>query len=110
MGGRSRSELLEDLKAFNIEINELGFTLLASKMFMISESPRSLVTVELAVRQLGFQHGARLSELYGRATSLGLSLCPVELGPFLRCQYLDQPEGFWGASKVRCLLIQTTKE
>jgi hypothetical protein len=96
VGGRSRSELLEELKRIGVEINELGFKLLLSETFKISETRRSLVTVELTVRQLGCPQGARILELYGRATSLGLSLCPVELGAFLRCQYLDQPEGFWG--------------
>jgi hypothetical protein len=87
---------LEELKGIGVEINELGFKLLSSESFKTSETRRSLVTVELTVRQLGYLHGARILELYGRATSLGLSLCPVVLGPFLRCQYLDQPEGFWG--------------
>ena len=93
-GRRTKSELLEDLKAIDVRINELGFKLLASEIFKISETRRSLITVELTVRRLGFPRGARASELFGRATSLGLLLSPVELGPFLSCQYLNQPEGF----------------
>ena len=96
MGGCSRSQIFADFKALDVKINELGFRLLESETFKLSETRRFLVTVELTVRQLGYPQGARFSELCGRATSLGLSLCPVELGPFLRCQFLDQSESFLG--------------
>ena len=96
VGGSSRSQILGDLKALDVKINELGFRLLESETFKLSETRRPLVTIELTVRQLDYPQGARFSELCWRATSLGFSLCPVELGPFLRCQFLDQPEGFLG--------------
>jgi hypothetical protein len=96
VGARSPFELLEDLKGQGVEINEFGLRLLSSRSFKVSETRRPLVTVELTVHNIGFPQGARISEIYERVPTLGLSLCPIELGPHLRLQVLDQPEGFWG--------------
>ncbi len=101
VGGRNGHELLEDLKGSGVEINELGLALLSSPAFKASETRRSFVTIELTVRNLGSPQGATISAVYEMAKNLGLSLCPVELGPHLRLQYLDQPEGFWGQPESR---------
>ena len=52
------------------------------------------VTLVLATpAELGFSGGAALAEIYMRAGGIGLELCPPEVGPQLRLQYPDQPEG-----------------
>ena len=45
---------------------------------------------------LGFPEGATIPVVYSKAEQLGLKLCLPELGPYLRMQYLDQPEGSTG--------------
>jgi hypothetical protein len=43
---------------------------------------------------LGFgEDGATVQEIYARALQIGLELCPAEVGPILRLNYLDQPVG-----------------
>jgi hypothetical protein len=46
--------------------------------------------------ELGFPDGATYQELVAAAERRGLSLCPLELGPHLRLQFPEQPEGFIG--------------
>ena len=94
VGGRSGAELREDLKKTGVEINELGLRLLSNAVFKAPKARRPLITAELTVRNLGLLHGGKISEVFKNATDIGLSLCPLELGPHLRLQYLDQPEGF----------------
>jgi hypothetical protein len=74
-------------------MNESAEQIFASDHFTTSENRYSITTIELTVRDLGFPRGAIIAEIYARAAALGLGLCPTELGPHLRLQYLDQPEG-----------------
>jgi hypothetical protein len=96
VGGRSRLELLDDLNASGVEMNEHGKWLMSSRLFDSPGVSRAITIVELTVRNLGFAHGACLPEIITRAIELGLALCPPQTGPYFRLQYLDQPEGFVG--------------
>jgi hypothetical protein len=49
--------------------------------------------VSFTVGQLGFPNGATLQDIYTKAESLGLELCPPQVGTELRLQYTDQPNG-----------------
>jgi hypothetical protein len=96
VGGMTKSELIQELRRNAVLMNESAERLFGSDRFMISETRYSVTTVELTVRDLGFVQGATVAEIYARAEALGLGLCPLELGPHLRLQYLDQPEGYLG--------------
>ena len=96
LGGLTKSELLEQLQRNAISMNECAERLFASERFTTSATRYSVTTVDLTVHDLGFPQGAIIGDIYARAGALGLSLCPLELGPHLRLQYLDQPEGYWG--------------
>ncbi len=96
VGSLTKSELIQELQRNAILMNESGERLFASEQFTTSATRYSVTTVELTVRDLGFSQGTTIAEIYARARALGLGLCPIELGPHLRLQYLDQPEGYWG--------------
>lgn len=95
VGHLSKAELLHEFEQHSIKMNEMGKRLFADAAFARSESPRILKTVELQVRNLGFDKGAIWADIFRAASEHGLALCPIEAGPYLRLQYLDQPEGFW---------------
>ncbi|MGI8384182.1 helicase [Robertmurraya sp. P23] len=97
-GGHTKWELIEKLQQSSILINEYGERLLIDDKFKASETKYILQTVELTVGNLGFPEGANTDEIFKKANELGLELCPIELGPYLRLQYLDQPEGSSGNS------------
>lgn len=96
VGGLTKLQLIQKLQQTSILINELGERLLADNKFTTSDTKYSLHTVELTVVALGFPDGATTVQIFTRARELGLELCPLELGPHLRLEYLDQPEGFAG--------------
>ncbi|WP_145318535.1 helicase [Paenibacillus xylanexedens] len=92
VGGLTKPQLIQKLDQHSILLNKYGEQLLYDDRFIVSSTKQSLQTVELTVRQLGFSDGASTFQLFRRANDLGLECCPVELGPYLRMQYLDQPE------------------
>lgn len=96
LGGLKRADLIAALTKNAISINTHAETLFASDHFTTSKTPYTVTTVELTVHNLGYPKGATLAEFYKKAKQLGLDLCPLELGPHLRLQYLDQPEGHLG--------------
>lgn len=59
----------------------------------LSESEKSLELVVLSVEDLGLSAGANTSQVYEAAKEQGFELCPAEVGPQLRLQYIDQPNG-----------------
>ena len=101
VGGMSKPELLAEFEARGIELNEAARTLFAHDSFTTSDVASLARTVEVSVADLGCIRGATMAQIQERAAELGLSLCPLELGPHLRLQLLDQPEGYIGFSPSR---------
>ena len=100
-GGMDKHHLLSALAAAGVELNEYARILFSSDNFTTLATRRSVLSVELAVRDLGLAQGATTMVLYARAAALGLGLAPLELAAHLRLQYLEQPEGFWGHPVVK---------
>lgn len=96
VGGLTKSQLMQKLQQYSILMNEYGEKLFAADKFTTSNKKYSLQTVELTVGNLGFPDGANTDRIFKRADELGLKLCPLELGPHLRMEYLDQLEGYLG--------------
>ncbi len=64
--------------------------LLEQKELSVNKVEQKLTLVNISVVQLGFQHGATIQSIYGRAQEVGLDLCSPEVGPQLRMQYPNQ--------------------
>jgi len=96
VGGMSKGELLDELRRHGVELNEAGQALFADDRFTTSQASQVIDTVQVSVAALGHGQGATFARIEERAARMGLSLCPHELGPHLRLQFLDQPEGYLG--------------
>lgn len=97
VGGMAKAELLALLERAHVQMNEHARTLFTQSAFVTSQTPSSIQIVELSALDLGFSCPATSALIHARALELGHALCPIELGPYLRLQYSDQPEGHVGS-------------
>ena len=97
-GGMSKPELLVEFQKRGIELNEAARTLFAHDGFTTSKTMSLFATVEISVGDLGYAEGAAMAQIHERAVELGLALCPLELGPHFRLQFLQQTESDGGGS------------
>lgn len=96
VGGVDKAGLLEMLEASGISLNNWAKILFESSRFKTASCQYRVTIVELSVGNLGFPDGAVIDDIFESAIRLGLRLCPLELGPHLRLEYTDQPEGHRG--------------
>jgi hypothetical protein len=77
-----------------IAIGDQADEILGPPAFPFSHTKLDVDLVVVSVAELGFgPDGASLRYAYARAGTFGLDLCPPEVGPILRLNYLDQPLG-----------------
>lgn len=93
VGGVSRSELLARLHGHDIHLNQYAEALFEDGRFTTLGRQHHVEIAALSVGELGFGGGATYGQLLARALEAGWVECPLELGPHLRIQFLDQPDG-----------------
>ncbi|MFY9463112.1 MAG: hypothetical protein WAP52_02920 [Candidatus Sungiibacteriota bacterium] len=92
-GLRTAGEFGIALKQAGCRIGDWGSDILGKPAFTASRVETEVDLVALSVAELGFKDGATRKDIYERAIEIGLELCPAEVGPQLRLQYKDQPNG-----------------
>lgn len=80
------------------ELEETANEIIGRPAFTLSRTKTEVDLVIISVFELGFDNhdggtGASIKDIYTRAELLGFELCPPEVGPQLRLQYLDEPLG-----------------
>ena len=65
--------------------------MLRNPAFLLAKQKTEVHLMRVTASELGFKKGAYRKDIYERAYSFGLTLCPLEIGPQLRLQYKDQP-------------------
>lgn len=88
--GLPQRELSARLQSARIQLNDYARTLLHPQFFDFSKI--GTYRLQLAtVADLGFNQPATLPAIYRRIEEKGFRLCPLELGPYLRLAWQNQP-------------------
>lgn len=101
IGGMDKRQLLQALRERDVQLNRAAEALFEDRRFTPLSRSRVLEIAALSVADLGFYEGATYDQLTERALASGLVACPLELGPHLRLQFLDQAEGSLGFPETR---------
>ncbi len=91
IGGKTKNELVAEMKGKNIQINGYAQSILDSKDFITAKKSEPTDLVRLKVGDLGLKGDPTTDQIYQKIKELGLELCPAEVGPQYRLQYADQP-------------------
>lgn len=83
------------IKNAGMRIGNWGNDIIGKPEFVVAAGEMEVDLVKVTVAELGFKDGARRDQICARSKELGLELCPAEVGPQLRLQYKDQPNGEW---------------
>jgi len=93
IGGLSKSDLHAALREHDVQLNQAAEALFEDPRFTTLGARHVVEVVALSVAELGFGEGATYGQLITRALESGLVECPLELGPHLRMQFRNQPDG-----------------
>lgn len=94
-GLKSADDFRKAVKKAGMKIGDWANDILDKPALTAMTSETEVELVVASVVDLGFKDGATRKDIYVRAQELGLDLCPPEVGPQLRLQYTDQPNGEW---------------
>jgi len=92
IGDLSKSELLTTLSDNDIHLNQAAKDLFSDHRFQPRLQAVAVRIVALSISDLGFQGGASYCQIVARALELGFFECPLELAPYMRLQFMNQPE------------------
>ncbi|NQU47908.1 MAG: helicase [Planctomycetes bacterium] len=92
VGGWDKAKLLKALRGCKIQLNQAAEDLFNDSRFKPCTLAKEIRISATSVSELGFPEGATYEQLAARAQEVGLKECPLELGAYLRLQFLNQPD------------------
>ena len=93
IGGIEKIALIQRLTDTGVLFNKYTPILFENPLFLPGSPLEKVGLVKLKFADLDLNHICSYQKIIDRASALGLRLCPLHLGAFLRLEYMDQPEG-----------------
>jgi hypothetical protein len=93
IGGLSKEELLARLESAGVQFNAYAKILFEDPKFIPPTDEETVKLVKLKFGDLNLTNPLSLAMIIDQALKLGLKLCPLYLGAFLRLEYVDQAAG-----------------
>lgn len=94
-GLKTDKDFRQAIEKAGCRVSDWAADILGKPAFSAANEATEVDLVKVTVVELGFPNGATRHDIYRKAKELGLELCPSEVGPQLRLQYLDQPMHEW---------------
>ncbi|MGA9778544.1 MAG: hypothetical protein WBS33_09765, partial [Verrucomicrobiia bacterium] len=91
-GPKTADDFLTAFKKAGCFIGSEAISILKSPAFKVADRETEVELVNVSVGELGFRR-MRRADIYALVQQVGLQLCPAEVGPQLRLQFLEQLMG-----------------
>lgn len=95
IGGKTKEQLIALMEAAHVNISDYAKSMMKNPDFVTGKNKEEATLIRLTVADLGFKTNATTDQIYERAQTLGLELCPPDTGPNYRLKYKDQPLNEW---------------
>ncbi|HUC88917.1 MAG TPA: hypothetical protein VMR49_02705 [Candidatus Paceibacterota bacterium] len=95
IGGKTAEQLIAEMEAAHINISDYAKSMMKNRDFIPGKKREEATLIRLTVADLGFKTSATTDQIYERAQTLGLELCPPDTGPNYRLKYRNQPLNEW---------------
>jgi hypothetical protein len=89
---KNLNALTKAMKKFRV--SDWARDVLGKPAFTLAQTEEDIVLCSATVKELTGKNQATTTEIFDAIKRVG-ELCPAEVGPALRDQYLDQPKGEW---------------
>ncbi|MEK7078325.1 MAG: hypothetical protein AAB911_02035 [Patescibacteria group bacterium] len=90
VGGKTVKQLKDELKHADIAIFPDAENILDRRKFIPGKNPEEITLVRLTIASLGLKTRITTDQIYERAQTLGLVLCPVDTGPHYLLKHQNQ--------------------
>ena len=91
IGNIRHGKFIRTLKDHGMIVDGWAANTMKQSAFTVVRREERINLMVVSVRDLGFDNDTHYDAICQRAKERGLELCPPEVGPQLRLQYLDQP-------------------
>jgi hypothetical protein len=93
IGGVAETRLIHQLTEANVHFNKYAPILFESAAFTPDSPIEQVKLVKLKFSDMELNEVCSYENIVERGLAMGLKICPMHLGAFLRLNYIDQPEG-----------------
>lgn len=93
IGGKTNEQLINQIEAAGIKIDEYVKEMMENPAFKTSKTEKDIEMIDISVEDLGLQKCPTREKIFQRAKELGLEIAPAEAGPQLSLQYPEQTKG-----------------
>jgi len=93
IGGVRKEQLINELIEAGIRFNKYADILFDHPSFSPGDKAEKVQLIKVKLSDLHLGNPCPFQEIISKGINLGLRLCPLYLGAFLRLKYLDQPQG-----------------
>src|SRR5689334_2900277 len=88
---KSLAHFLMAFEKMSMRIGSDALQMISKSHYRVATQPEKIDLIVVSIADMGLERQVRLQQVLEMAPTIGLELCPPEVGPLLRLQLWEQP-------------------